>query len=133
MRKLLGLERFPTDDTIRNLFKQFTMGHVQRFFPALAEWQMQRLPQRSEGYTLDLNSTIFERYGQQEGTLKGYNPRKHGRPSHHPLLAVLSEAHFLLHCWLRSVNCGSSRGAKEFLARGPSAVGTKPKDSLGPR
>ena len=59
LRKLLGLERFPTDDTIRNLFKQFTMGHVQRFFPALAEWQMQRLPQRSEGYTLDLDSTIF--------------------------------------------------------------------------
>jgi DNA-directed RNA polymerase subunit N (RpoN/RPB10) len=109
------MERLPTDDTIRNLFKRFSMGHVQRFFPHLAEWQMQRLPQRGEGYTLDLDSTVFERYGQQEGALKGHNPRKHGRPSHHPLLAVLSEAHFLLHGWLRSGNCGSSRGAKEFL------------------
>jgi hypothetical protein len=71
--------------------------------------------QRSEGYTLDLDSTVFERYGKQEGSLKGHNPRKHGRPSHHPLLAVLSEAHFLLHGWLRSGNCGTSRGVEEFL------------------
>src|ERR1700684_1454037 len=111
----LGLHRFPTDDTIRNLFRRFGMGEVQRLFEPLAEWQMQRLPRRSEGYTLDLDSTVFERYGQQEGSLKGHNPRKHGRPSHHPLLAVLSEAHFLLHGWLRSGNCASARGAVEFL------------------
>ena len=109
----MGLERFPTDDTIRNLFRRFGMGEVQRLFAPLAEWQMQRLPHRAEGYTLDLDSTVFERYGKQEGSLKGHNPRKHGRPSHHPLLAVLSEAHFLLHGWLRSGNCGTSRGVEE--------------------
>ncbi len=115
LHALLGLERFPTDDTIRNLFRKFGMGQVQRLFEPLAEWQMQRLPQRTEGYTLDLDSTVFERYGKQEGSLKGHNPRKHGRPSHHPLLAVLCEAHFLLHGWLRSGNCGTSRGVEEFL------------------
>jgi hypothetical protein len=47
--------------------------------------------------------------------LRGPNPRKHGRPSHHPLLAVLAEAHFLLHGWLRSGNCGTARGVVEFL------------------
>ncbi len=88
MHALLGMDRFPTDDTIRNLFRRFGMGEVQRLFEPLAEWQMQRLPQRVEGYTLDLDSTVFERYGKQEGSLKGHNPRKHGRPSHHPLLAV---------------------------------------------
>src|SRR5207302_7307975 len=49
------------------------------------------------------------------GALKGPNPRKHGRPSHHPLLAVLAEAHFILHGWLRSGNCGTARGVVEFL------------------
>ena len=44
------------------------------------------------GAVLDLDSTVFERYGHQQGSLKGYNPRKHGRPSHHPLLAMLAEA-----------------------------------------
>ena len=61
LHALLGLDRFPTDDTIRNLFRQFGMGQVQRLFEPLAEWQMERLPQRSEGYTLDLDSTVFER------------------------------------------------------------------------
>lgn len=130
LHALLGLPRFPTDDTIRNLFRKFGMGQVQRLFEPLAEWQMQRLPQRSEGYTLDLDSTVFERYGKQEGSLKGHNPRKHGRPSHHPLLAVLSEAHFLLHGWLRSGNCGTSRGVEEFLKEALALWGQRQKIRL---
>ena len=62
-------------DTIRNLFRRFGMGEVLRLFAPVAEWQMQRLPQRAEGYTLDLDSTVLERYGKQEGSLKGHNPR----------------------------------------------------------
>src|SRR6202049_974844 len=135
---LLGMDRFPTDDTIRNLFRQFGMGQVQRLFEPLAEWQVQRLPprpmhrlpQRPEGYPLDLDSTVFERYGKQEGSLKGHNPRKHGRPSHHPLLAVLSEAHFLLHGWLRSGNCGTSRGVEEFLKEAIALWGQRAKIRL---
>ena len=115
LHAVLGLSRFPIDDTIRNLFRRFAMGDVHRLFDPLAQWQMQRLPPRSPGYSLDLDSTVFERYGKQQGSLKGHNPRKHGRPSHHPLLAVLAEAHFLLHGWLRSGNCGPARGVVEFL------------------
>jgi len=115
LHAVLGVERFPTDDTICNLFRRFTMGHVQRLFEPLKCWELERLPHRDEGYSLDLDSTVFERYGEQEGSLKGHNPRKHGRPSHHPLLAVLAEAHFVLHGWLRSGNCGTSRGVVEFL------------------
>jgi hypothetical protein len=130
LHALLGLDRFPTDDTIRNLFRRFGLGQVQRLFGPLAEWQMQRLPQRADGYTLDLDSTVFERYGQQEGSLKGHNPRQHGRPSHPPLLAVLSEAHFLLHGWLRSDNCGTSRGVEEFLQEALALWGQREKIRL---
>jgi hypothetical protein len=130
LHALMGIDRFPTDDTIRNLFRQFGMGQVQRLFEPLFEWQMEGLPQRSEGYTLDLDSTVFERYGRQEGSLKGHNPRKHGRPSHHPLLAVLSEAHFLLHGWLRSGNCGTSRGVEEFLKEALALWGQRQKIRL---
>lgn len=112
---LLGIKRFPTDDTIRNLFKRFTQRLVYEFYSVLWSWQIARLPQREAGYSLDLDSTVFERYGRQEGALKGHNPRKHGRPSHHPLLAVLAEAHFVLHGWLRSGNCSTARGVVEFL------------------
>jgi hypothetical protein len=127
LHALLGMQRFPIDDTIRNLFRAFGMGHIQRLYEPLTEWQMQRLPLRAEGYTLDLDSTVFERYGKQEGSLKGHNPRKHGRPSHHPLLAVLSEAHFLLHGWLRSGNCGTARGVEEFLKEALALWGQRQK------
>ena len=127
---LLGIERFPIDDTIPNLFRKFTMGNVQRLYAPLAEGQMQRLPVRPQGYTLDLDSTVFERYGQQEGSLKGHNPRKHGRPSHPPLLAMLSEAHFLLHGWLRSGNCGTACGVEEFLKEALALWGQRQKIRL---
>jgi hypothetical protein len=130
LHALLGMHRFPTDDTIRNLFRAFGMGEVQRFYEPMAEWLMQRLPSREDGYSLDLDSTVFERYGKQEGSLKGHNPRKHGRPSHHPLLAVLSEAHFLLHGWLRSGNCGTSRGVEEFLKEALALLGQRVKIRL---
>jgi len=115
LHALLGIKRFPTDDTVRNLFKKFTQRLVYEFYSELWGWQIARLPERAGGYSLDLDSTVFERYGRQEGALKGHNPRKHGRPSHHPLLAVLAEAHFVLHGWLRSGNCGTARGVVEFL------------------
>ena len=113
---LLGIDRFPSDDTIRNLFLRFGMAEVQRFFEPVTEWMMGRVPQRAEGHSLDLDSTVFERHGeQQEGALKGYNPRRPGRLSHHPLLAVLAESQFVMHGWLRSGNTGAGRGVTEFL------------------
>jgi len=113
---LLGINRFPGDDTIRNLFLRFGMGEVQRFFEPMTEWMMERLPTRAEGRSLDLDSTVFQRHGQQqEGALKGYNPGRPGRVSHHPLLAVLAESHFVMHGWLRSGNSGTGRGVTEFL------------------
>jgi hypothetical protein len=134
LHALLDMKRFPTDGTICNLFREFGMGEIQRFFEPMSEWQMQRLPLRREGYTLDLDSTVFERYGEQEGSLKGHNPRRHGRPSHHPLLAVLSEAHFLLHGWLRSGgprgHPGTARGAEEFLKEALALWGQRQKIRL---
>ncbi len=115
LHALLGMKRFPTDDTIRNLFKRFRQGLVVQFYEPLWAWQLARVPKRGGGYSLDLDSTVFERYGEQEGVKRGYNPRKHGRASHHPLLAVLGEAGFILHGWLRIGNTRSDSGGVEFL------------------
>ena len=95
---------------------RFGMGEIQRFFEPMTEWMMERVPQLSTGHSLDLDSTVFERHGQQqEGAMKGYNPRRQGRLSHHPLLAVLAESHFIMHGWMRSGNSGTARGITEFL------------------
>jgi len=115
LHALLGMKRFPSDGTMRNLFKRFKQGMVVRFYEPLWAWQLARVPKREGGYSLDLDSTVFERYGKQEGVKKGYNPKKPGRGSHHPLLAVLGEVHFILHGWLRSGNTRADTGVVEFL------------------
>ncbi len=50
--------------------------------------------------TLILDSTVCERYGVQEGARKGYNPRRPGRPSHHPLKAGLGSG-YVVNIWNR--------------------------------
>src|SRR5258707_10979833 len=45
-------------------------------------------------------------------------------------VAVLSEAHFLLHGWLRSGNCGTSRGVEEFLKEALALWGQREKIRL---
>src|SRR6202166_1273437 len=46
-----------------------------------------------------------------------------GRLSHHPLLAVLAEANFVLHSWLRSGYAGASQGAAQFLSEALGLLG----------
>ena len=53
-----------------------------------------------------------------------------GGPAITRLLAVLGEAHFLLHGWLRSGNCGTARGAEEFLKEALALWGQRQKIRL---
>ena len=115
LHTLLGLSRFPSDDTIRNFFLRFSQAHIEAFWRPLWRWLLLLVKCPTGGFALDLDSTVFSREGQQEGACKGFNPRRKGRNSHHPLLAVLAEAPFILHGWLRSGNTGAARGVVPFL------------------
>ena len=115
LHALLGLPRFPSDDTIRNFFLRFKQPDIEAFWRPLWRGLLLLLRCPATGFALDLDSTVFCREGKQEGARKGYNPRRKGRNSHHPLLAVLAEAHFILHGWLRSGNTGPARGVIPFL------------------
>jgi hypothetical protein len=57
---VLGLSRFPLDDTLRNLFRRLGRGDGHRLFDPWAEWPRERWPPRAEGYSPDLDSTVFE-------------------------------------------------------------------------
>jgi len=116
VKAILGVERMPSAMTLTRYFGGFVRSQVEHLSEALWKFVVARLRPLCLGAVLDLDSTVFERYGHQEGSLKGHNPRKHGRPSHHPLLAMLAEAKVVLHAWLRSGNSGTARGVKAFLA-----------------
>ncbi|MFA5137792.1 MAG: IS1380 family transposase [Elusimicrobiota bacterium] len=113
VHRILGIKRFVSDTTLGRFFKRFKAGTVNSFFEALMLWQLTLITLKEE--ILDLDSSIFERYGHQEGAWLGYNPKKHRRPSHHPLIATLGQRPWIVHAWLRSGNTTSARGADAFL------------------
>ena len=115
LHSMLGIDRFPGTDTVRNLFLRFTQGTVQAFWRPLWQWLLPMFKAPAEGFSLDLDSTVFQRSGEQQGVAKGYNPSRPGRKTHHPLLAILAEAQCVLHAWLRSGNTGASSGVSNFL------------------
>ena len=61
-----------------------------------------------------LDSSVITRYGGQEGARRGYNPKKPGRPSHHPLFAFLGSG-YVVNLWNRAGHCASAQGAVDFL------------------
>lgn len=130
VQQLFGLTRFPSTATFTRVFRRFTPKAITETCEPLWTWQLDRLPARSQGYTLDLDSSVVERYGTQEGALKGYNPKKRGRPSHHPLFAMLAEARCIAHVWLRSGNTASARGATAFLAETLALLESRVKATL---
>ena len=122
LHALLGLQRFPGADTVRSLFHRFTQAHIEAFWRPVWRWLLGLVRCPAGGLSLDLDSTVFQRSGQQAGAARGYNPRRPGRKSHHPLLAVLAEIPLVLHGWLRSGNTGAARGAVAFLAEALSLL-----------
>jgi hypothetical protein len=63
---------------------------------------------------LNLDSSVLIRYGNQQGAKRGYNPKKRGRPSHHPLLAFLGTG-YVVNVWNRSGDTGTGQGAVSFF------------------
>lgn len=64
---------------------------------------------------VDVDSTVEGVYGDQEGAEKGYNPRKRGQKSYHPLIAFVSETKEILHSWFRCGSAYTGNGIVEFM------------------
>lgn len=76
-------------------------------------WSHMGVPQN---VTLVLDSTVAVRYGaKQAGAEKGYNPKKPGRPSHHPLVATIAETGDLVGVRWRPGSAAAATGATEWL------------------
>jgi hypothetical protein len=72
--------------------------------------------------TLNLDSSVLIRYGSQQGAKRGYNPKKRGRPSHHPLLAFIGSGYVVNVC-NRSGDTGSGQGAMDFFRQTRMVLG----------
>ena len=74
LHTLLGVPRWPGADTVRGLFHRFTQATIQQFWRPLWVWLLGMVLCPAAGWSLDLDSTVFQRAGHQQGAAKGYNP-----------------------------------------------------------
>ena len=121
--KLLGWERGADHRAYQRYFNKFSQAVNQRVFGRLFSWFFSELA--FDNYTLDFDSTVIVREGNQEGAVKGYNPKRPGRPSHHPLLAFISDMRMIANYWLRPGNASSSTNYIAFLEDTLSRLGDK--------
>jgi hypothetical protein len=88
---LTGLERYPDPTTLRRFLSRLGQPKALRMFEAMHD-RMRRAffsrPSERTSAVFDIDSTIVSVFGQQEGAVVGYNPRRVGRRSYQPLLCV---------------------------------------------
>ncbi len=111
--KIFGWNNVPGNDAYKRYFQKFNQGTNQCVNHHFISWFFKNLSLNY--FTLDIDSTIMTRYGQQQGASKGYNPQKRGRNSHHPLIAFVNDARLVANFWLRSGNTNSANNFVAFL------------------
>ena len=111
--QLLGMKRGAWHKAYQRYFDKFSQAVNQRVFSELFRWFFSNLV--FDNYTLDFDSTVMVREGEQEGAAKGYNPKRPGRNSHHPLLAFVSDLRMIANYWLHPGNTSASTNYLAFL------------------
>jgi len=113
LQRLFGWERMPEHKAYERYFRKFDMAASQRVFGSLYRWFFRNL--KFDNFTLDIDSSVLTRYGDQVGATKGYNRHKPGRNSHHPLLAFVADIEMVANFWLRSGDAYTANNFKAFL------------------
>ncbi len=116
---LLGLERFPDQSSLRRFLQRLTPDHVRQL--VRLHDQLRRLlfaaPRPISALIFDVDSVVLTLYGQQQGARVGYNPKKKGRRSYHPLLCFEAGRQEFWHGSLRPGDTATNTGVLHFLDR----------------
>jgi len=111
--RIFQWRKTPGQDVYKRYFGKFTQKTNNTFFNSLSRWYFTQL--QFTDYTIDFDSTVMTRYGEQEGAKRGYNPTKRGRASHHPLMAFIADCNMVANMWLRSGDSSSSGNFSGFV------------------
>lgn len=116
-QKIAGLVSFPVQSTL----SRFLDGLKVVVARQIAVLNFDLLLKFREGFraffsiTLDLDSHVSPVYGRQQRAGRGYNPKKKGRRSYHPLFCFIGETRDYLAGLLRSGKHHTSYQAIPFL------------------
>lgn len=114
---LLGLPRFPDQSTLRRFLKRLPPKSIRQLV-ALHDQLRARLfalPRPRTTLVFDLDSVVLTIYGKLQFARVGYNPKKRGRRSYHPILCFEAHLQEFWHGSLRPGNCVAATGAVPFI------------------
>jgi hypothetical protein len=125
LRKVAGWMKIPVETTLFRIFKEMSPAQIN---------QLESLNHRLRGQHwrrllrsgiskvgiqpvqwVDVDSTVDPVCGQQQGSAKGFNPKKKGARSYHPQLAFLVGTKEILQAWFRTGSAYTSNGIVEFI------------------
>ncbi len=115
-RYLTGLKSYPDATTLRRFLLRFAQEGLSAFL-RLHDSLRVRMLSGARKVILDLDTTVLTVYGRQEGARIGYNPKKRGRPSYHPLLCFEGITSDLWEASFHPGNVHPSAISKDLLGR----------------
>lgn len=114
---LTGLPTYPNPTTLRRFLIRMAplaLLKLRKLHDKLLLTMILK-PKSPTKVIFDLDSTVLTLYGKQEKAEVGYNPKKKGRPSYHPLLCFDGITKDFLHGELRSGDSHTATGIIELL------------------
>ncbi len=128
LRSVFGLSQVASVSTFTRFFRRFGQKEDEELFAHLSSWLWNRVAGRS--WTVDVDSTVLTRYGQQEGSRRGYNPWRRGKRSQHPLLAFAAECRMVVTAWLRPGDSTANTNVENFFEEVLRVFGTRHRIGL---
>ena len=116
---LVGLKKFPDPTALRRFLHRVSpqaIRQIARLHDQLRA-QLFSLPDPRTTLVFHLDSVVLTLYGKQQGARLGYNPKKKGRPSYHPLLCFEAHGQEFWHGSLRPGDAAANTGARALIAR----------------
>jgi hypothetical protein len=116
---LIGLDTFPDQTALRRFLRRLSPAAIRemvRLHDRLRA-QLFAVPQRRSQLEFHLDSVVLTVYGKQQGARKGYNPRKKGRRSYHPILCFEAHGQEFWHGSLRPGDAATNTGARFMVQR----------------
>lgn len=116
-QKVVGLASFPVQSTISRFLNAVKVSVAKE----IADFNFDLLMKFRKGFkvlksiTLDLDSHVTPVYGSQQRAGLGYNPKKKGRKSYHPLLCFVGESRDYIGGLFRNGKHHTSYNAVKFL------------------
>lgn len=131
VQQRLGLHKNISDATLSGRLKMFNMPLNNQLMQINAD--LSNKVSKKTGVKediIDIDSTVKTVYGNQEGAEEGYNDKKKGAKSYHPIMAFKNSTRECILSWLRPGNSHTANNSVGFIKQLMSMLSPKIRQKL---